>query len=100
MRETLRRGICTSVTQSETCMNSLATTQKKIGWIALILMTLTLAAMPAAHDLWWRSGQAAPYLAWTFLAWIALLMLACWAVCYVCRGALQLLARIRARGVQ
>lgn len=80
-------------------MTSLATTQKKIGWIALILMTLTIASMPAAHDLWWFEGQAAPLLAWTVFAWISLLMLACWAVCYVCRGALQLLALIRARGV-
>lgn len=100
MREAMRRGICTSVTQPETCMTSLATTQKKIGWIALILMTLTLASMPAAHDLWWRSGQAAPYLVWTFFAWISLLMLASWAACYVCHGALKLLALIRARGVQ
>lgn len=81
-------------------MYRLDRTQKNLGWIALILMTLTLAAMPAVHDLWWFGAQAAPYLAWTFFAWTSLLALACWAVCYVCRGALQLLARIRARGVQ
>lgn len=81
-------------------MHRLDRTQKNLGRIALILMTLTLAAMPAAHDLWWSSGQAAPYLVWTFFAWISLLMLASWAVCYVCHGALKLLALIRARGVQ
>ena len=80
-------------------MPCLVKTQKKLGWIALIMMTCTLASMPAAHDLWWSSGQTAPYLAWSFFAWISLLTLASWSVCYVCRGALQLLALIRARGV-
>ena len=80
-------------------MYRLDRTQKNLGWIALILMTLTLAAMPAVHDLWWFGAQAAPYLAWTVFAWISLIALAAWAVCYVCRGALQLLALIRARGV-
>ncbi len=80
-------------------MPRLVKTQKKLGWIALILMTFTLASMPAAHDLWWRSGQAAPYLAWSVFAWISLLTLASWVVFYVCRGARQLLALIRARGV-
>ena len=81
-------------------MHRLDRTQKNLGWIALILITLTLASMPAAHELWWFAGQAAPLLAWTFLAWISLLALACWAVCSVCRGAQQLLALIRARGMQ
>lgn len=80
-------------------MPCLVKTQKNLGWIALILMSVTLASMSAAHDLWWLGGQAAPLLAWTVFAWISLLMLACWVVCYVCRGALQLLALISARGV-
>ena len=71
---------------------------RKIGRIALILMMLTFALMWPAHEQLWAGGTVA-YLAWAGLAYLSLLLIAASACGLFASGVVQLIARIRARGM-